>query len=154
MRRLHSVLLALPLVLAGCGGGTSSSGSESDSSTSSAPSNSTASDTAVVGEDPYGGGGGGGSSTDTGASGDVAGTITISGFAYGDPLSVTPGALIRVVNEDSAQHSVTAVDGSSFDTGLLAPNQELTFNAPATAGTYAITCTNHSDMSGQLIVSA
>lgn len=140
MKGLRAVLFALPLVLVGCGGGdTTASGSSA-----------AATDTGVVGEDPYGGGSGGGG--DTGAAGEVAGTITISGFAYGDPLTVAPGALIRVVNEDSAEHSVTAKDGTSFDTGLLGQGEEVTFNAPTEGGTYEITCSNHPQMSGQLIV--
>lgn len=112
----------------------------------------------MVGEDPYGGGGSSGGpssgSTDTGEPAAVAGTITISGFAYGEPLTVAPGALIRVVNEDSAEHSVTAENLSSFDTGLLGQGTESTFNAPTTAGAYAIICTAHLEMSGQLIVAA
>lgn len=91
---------------------------------------------------------------DSGAAEDVAGTITIANFEYGDPLTVAPGALIRVVNEDSAEHSADAKDGTSFDTDLLGQGEELTFNAPDTEGTYEITCSNHPDMSGQLIVAA
>ncbi|MBA3800793.1 MAG: cupredoxin domain-containing protein [Geodermatophilaceae bacterium] len=96
---------------------------------------------------------GGGAGGETGSDGEVAGTITISDFAYGDPLTVPPGALIRVINEDSARHDVDAKDGTSFDTDLIGQGEELTFNAPEEEGTYDFTCSAHPQMSGQLIVS-
>lgn len=125
MRSLCAVLFALSAVLVGCGGSDDSGG-----------------DTAATGDDAGGGGGD-----------DVAGTITIADFAYGDPLTVAPGALIRVVNEDSAEHDADAVDGT-FDNDLLGQGEELTFTAPDAEGTYALTCSNHSDMAGELIVAA
>lgn len=142
MRRLLAVVFALTLTLVGCGGDDSGSGTDpgSDAGGDSG---------AGGGGDPYGGGGGGG---DTGGEGEVAGTITIADFAYGEPLTVTPGALIRVVNQDSVRHDVDATDGESFDTELLGQGEELTFNAPAEEGTYDFTCSNHPEMSGQLIV--
>lgn len=117
-------------MLVGCGG-SDDSGSASD-------------DTAAA-TDADGDGGAG--------SEGVAGTITIADFAYGDPLTVPPGALIRVVNEDSAEHDADAVNGT-FDNDLLGQGEELTFNAPDEEGTYDLTCSNHSQMSGQLIVAA
>lgn len=98
-----------------------------------------------------GSGGSSDATTDAGGGEDVAATITIADFAYGDPLTVAPGALIRVVNEDSAEHDADAVDGT-FDNDLLGQGEELTFNAPDEAGTYDLTCSNHPQMSGQLIV--
>lgn len=132
MRRLTAVLFALSLMIVGC------------SNSNDAGTGTSGSDAAT--EDSGGGSEAGG--------GDVAGTITIAEFAYGDPLTVAPEALIRVVNEDSAEHDVDAKDGTSFDTDLLAQGEELTFNAPAEEGTYEFTCSNHPDMSGELIVSA
>jgi len=124
MRRVIAGLFALSLMLAGCGG-------------SDEPSTSTET----------------GGSEAGGSEEEVAGTITIAEFAYGDPLTVAPGALIRVVNEDSAEHDADAEDGT-FDTDLLAQGEELTFNAPDAEGTYALVCSNHSEMSGELIVAA
>lgn len=129
MRRLLAVLFA-SLALVGCG----------------------ADDPATPGDDASAETGGGGG--DTGGGDDVAGTITIADFAYGEPLTVPPEALIRVVNEDSVEHDVDAEDGTSFDTDLLAQGEELTFNAPSEEGTYELTCSNHPDMSGELIVAA
>jgi len=145
MRRRLAVLFTLPVLLVGCGGDDAApSGSDASSDEGGETS-------AGGGDDPYGGGGGSG---DTGAAGEVAGTITIVDFAYGEPLTVAPEALIRVVNEDSAEHDVDATDGTSFNTDLLGQGAELTFNAPATEGTYEFTCSNHPQMSGQLIVAA
>jgi len=131
MRRLLAASFALALLLVGCG---------SD-------------DPASPGADASTDAGGGETGSD-GDAGEVAGTITIADFAYGEPLTVEPEALIRVVNEDSAEHDVDAKDGTSFDTDLLGQGEELTFNAPSAEGEYEIICSNHSDMSGQLIVAA
>ncbi len=95
-----------------------------------------------------------GEGSDTTGGGDTeaaAATITITGFAYGAPVSVAPGAVVAVINQDPQAHSATATDGS-FDTGLISQGVTTTFNAPATAGTYDIMCTAHPDMGGQLIV--
>jgi plastocyanin len=127
MRRLPAVLFALSLMLVGCSG-----------------SDDAATDTGSDSGSESGG--------DTGGGGDAAGTITIADFAYGEPLTVAPEALIRVVNEDSARHDVDAKDGTSFDTDLLGQGEELTFNAPAEEGTYDFTCSAHPQMSGQLVV--
>lgn len=124
MRRVIAGLFALSLMLVGCGGS-----DEPSASTETA------------------------GSSDGGGGEEVAGTITIADFAYGDPLTVAPGALIRVVNEDSAEHDVDAEDGT-FDTDLLGQGEELTFNAPDAEGTYDITCSKHPQMSGELIVAA
>lgn len=148
MRRLIAFPFVLSLMLVGCGGGADDSASPADTSTSASASSSQ--DNGTGNGDGYGGGGGGGS-TDAGGGDDVAGIINISGFAYGDPLTVAPGALVLVVNEDPQAHSVTAGDGS-FDTGLIDSGAELTFLAPATPGTYDIRCIAHAQMGGQLIV--
>ncbi len=139
MRRLFAVLFALSLMLVACGG-SDDVGTDTGSDTGSDPGASSDA--------------GGDAGSETGGDGEVAGTITISDFAYGEPLTVPPGALIRVINEDSARHDVDAKDGTSFDTDLLGQGEELTFNAPDTEGTYDFTCSNHPQMSGQLIVSA
>jgi len=35
--------------------------------------------------------------------GGAAGTITIADFGYGEPLTVTPGAVVAVVNQDAVE---------------------------------------------------
>lgn len=138
MRRVLALFFALCLLLAGCGG--------SDDTATDTGSDDDATATSAATEDDGGG--------ETGSDGEVAGTITIADFAYGEPLTVAPEALIRVVNEDSANHDVDAVDGESFNNDLLGQGEELTFNAPAEEGTYDFTCSVHPQMSGQLIVAA
>ncbi|MEU6018005.1 cupredoxin domain-containing protein [Streptomyces sp. NPDC047515] len=63
--------------------------------------------------------------------------ITIKDFAF-EParLTVAPGTLITVVNEDAATHTVTATGSATFGTGDVAPGRTVTFTAPAKAGTY------------------
>src|SRR5712691_3270787 len=56
-----------------------------------------------------------GSSSSAGGGQAAAATITIANFAFGSPLTVSPGATVKVTNSDSATHNVTA-DGGSFKT--------------------------------------
>ncbi len=138
-------------MLTGCGGNDDAgSDANAEATQDSGGGSDTGSGDTGSGDDGYGGG----SAGDTGGGDAEAGTIIIADFAYGEPLTVAPEALIRVVNEDSARHDVDAKDGTSFDTDLLGQGEELTFNAPAEEGTYDFTCSAHPQMSGQLIVSA
>lgn len=87
--------------------------------------------------------GGGGGGNDGGSDAGTESVITIENFTFSpDNLEVSPGAMIRVVNNDSASHSVTsestdgaftpgAVNGVSFDTGAF--TGERTFMIPASA---------------------
>lgn len=77
--------------------------------------------------------------------------ITISDFAYSGDLTVPPGAVILVRNEDSAPHDVYARDGS-FRSPLLGLNEEGVFTAPTEPGEYPITCSVHPSMDATLIV--
>lgn len=77
--------------------------------------------------------------------------ITIKGFQFGAALTVKPGAKIEVYNEDSAPHTVTADDGTSFDVKVPS-GDEAVLTAPATAGTYAFHCAVHPTMTGSLVV--
>lgn len=80
-----------------------------------------------------------------------ASAITIAGFAFTGPLTVAPGAAVSVANSDSAEHTVTADDGKSFDVDALAGKTE-TFTAPTAPGTYKFHCSIHPSMHGTLIV--
>jgi plastocyanin len=84
-----------------------------------------------------------------GRSGDAK--ITIAGFAFGQPLTVEPGAKVEVVNTDAATHNVTAADGS-FETPDLKQGDTATITAPTTPGRYEFSCTLHPEMTGMLIV--
>ena len=62
-----------------------------------------------------------------------SGTITIKDFAFGAPLTVRPGAMIKVTNMDSAAHDVASDDQGKFRTPLLNQGESATFTAPTAA---------------------
>jgi plastocyanin len=78
-------------------------------------------------------------------------TITISGMAFGDPLTVSSGATITIVNKDTVEHSVTSDPKGPFSTDVDGGEQK-TFTAPTQPGTYPFVCKYHSTMKGTLIV--
>lgn len=84
--------------------------------------------------------------------GTAAGTITIKDFAYGEALTVAPGATVSVTNMDTAAHTVTADDGSAFDAEVKGGGGTATFTAPTKPGSYTYHCTFHPGMHGVLIV--
>jgi plastocyanin len=81
----------------------------------------------------------------------TAATITIANFAFGQPITVAPGATVTVRNTDTAPHNVTATDGG-FATRNIGQNESVTFTAPTRPGRYAFSCTLHPEMTGTLIV--
>lgn len=76
--------------------------------------------------------------------------IRIENFRFTD-LTVPPGAQITVVNDDSAEHSVTSDTAGAFDVEV-GGKQTVTFTAPNAPGTYAFHCTYHPNMHGVLTV--
>lgn len=120
----------VPLVLAGCGS------QDPAADPPDAPAETTAGDDGPEGDAEAG----------TGEA-----TITIKDFAYGEPLTVAPGTTVTVVNEDSAPHNANDADGA-FEEPLIDPGGSDTFTAPDEAGSYDLICTQHPDMSGELIV--
>ncbi|MDT5002572.1 MAG: hypothetical protein QOK12_4677 [Mycobacterium sp.] len=126
MTKLHGTVAALgaiALVVAGCG----SSGTTGYGATSAAPATSSA---APAASGP---------------------TITISGMAFGDPVSVSPGAQVAITNSDGVEHSVTSKTAGQFDTEVDANGQK-TFTAPTQPGEYPFYCKYHSNMKGTLTV--
>ena len=100
----------------------------------------------------------GGSGPSAGAAPSASGSsgtssaITISNFKFSPAtLQVQHGAGIKVANDDSTAHTVTADDGHSFDSGDVNPSASTTIRSPA-AGTYAYHCTIHPFMHGKLVV--
>jgi plastocyanin len=88
----------------------------------------------------------------TGAPPAAAGpTITISGMAFGAPLTVAPGATVTIVNEDTVEHSVTSDPKGAFGTDVDGGEQK-TFTAPTKPGEYPIICDYHATMHGTLTV--
>jgi plastocyanin len=81
-------------------------------------------------------------------------TFVIKNFMFSpDSLTVAPGAVVTVKNEDSVTHTLTdKTDQTAFNTGPVGPNQTKTFKAPEKAGSYAFFCTIHQYMTGTLVV--
>jgi plastocyanin len=118
-----AALGVIALVVAGCG----SSSNAGYGSTSAAPTTSSAAPAAS------------------------GSTITISGMAFGEPLTVSPGATITIANSDTVEHSVTSKTAGQFDTEVDA-NEQKTFTAPTQPGDYPFYCKYHSNMKGTLTV--
>ncbi|QDW29652.1 plastocyanin [Arthrobacter sp. KBS0702] len=98
---------------------------------------------------------GGGSTASPAASAtsaSAATAITIRDFGYGAPLVVPAGAALTVTNMDSAEHTVSADDGSAFDVEVKGSGGTATFTAPSKPGTYAYHCRYHPNMHGTLTV--
>lgn len=126
MTKLHGAVAALgviALVVAGCG----SSGTTGYGATSAAPATSSA---ALAASGP---------------------TIAISGMAFGEPITVSPGAQVAITNGDGVEHSVTSKTAGQFDTEVDANGQK-TFTAPTQPGEYPFYCKYHSNMKGTLTV--
>ncbi|MHA7664247.1 cupredoxin domain-containing protein [Mycolicibacterium sp. HS_4_1] len=77
--------------------------------------------------------------------------ITITALNFGDPLTVSPGAKITVVNSDDVAHTVTSKVKGQFDV-KVGGNAQVTFSAPTTPGRYPYYCVYHPGMVGVLIV--
>ena len=92
-------------------------------------------------------------STSAGSAAVVGTTITIKSYDFGQPLMVKPGQMIKVVNEDSVPHTVTADAGGGFNARVSGSGNG-SFTAPATPGTYAFHCSIHPDMHGSLVVAS
>ena len=151
--RLAVAAAALTAAVAACSSGNDSSGS-------AAPTVATTTN-AVAPTTSAPAGGEAGSSDDDGGSGRSAGsggfgggqaagsgTITIKDFAFGAPLTVRPGATIKVTNQDTAAHDVSSDDEGRFRTPLLNKDESATFTAPTQPGTYKFSCTVHGQMQG------
>ncbi len=124
------------LLLAGCGSsGSSSTAAGSGATTSAATATAT------------------GASASAGAS-SAAPTFVIKNFMFGPmSLTVAPGAVVTVRNEDSTTHTLTDKDDASiFNTGDIQAGQSKTFTAPKKAGSYAFICSIHQYMTGTLVV--
>jgi plastocyanin len=78
-------------------------------------------------------------------------TITIENMAFGKPVTVAPGAEVRIVNNDTVEHSVTSDTAGVFDQDVDG-EQKATLIAPKQAGEYPFHCSYHPNMKGTLIV--
>jgi plastocyanin len=128
---VFALLSALVLVLAACANDSgASSAAEEESEAASEAAESTA------------------ESADDG--GGDADTVVISGFDFGDDITVAAGTVVTFQNDDDAEHSVTngtngepAAD-AAFDEDVEAGESvEIPFDEP---GTFDVTCRYHPDM--------
>ncbi len=79
--------------------------------------------------------------------------IEISGFKFSPAtLTVKAGQTIKVTNRDSVGHTMTADDGTFFESGLLGKDQSGTITVPTKPGNYRFHCTPHPNMKGTLVV--
>ena len=108
---------------------------------------------AACGDGPPGASGAGPAAD--GQSQDVpANTIVIKDFVFiPKTLTVAPGAVLMVDNQDTAPHTATA-DDKGFDTGNLDGNQRGSITAPMKPGEYPYICDIHQYMKGSLTVGA
>jgi plastocyanin len=143
--RLAGAAAALTLAIAACSSGNDSSDSAAPSvattTSAAAPTTSAPAGGEVTSSDDNGGGSGSGQGADSG-------TISIKDFAFGAPLEVRPGAMIKVTNMDIAAHDLASDDQGNFRTPLLNQGESATFTAPTQPGTYKFSCTVHAQMQG------
>jgi plastocyanin len=79
-------------------------------------------------------------------------TVAIQNFAYVPPnLSVASGTSVTWTNQDDVSHTVSAEDGTTFDSGALAKGGTFQFTAGA-PGTYTYFCRIHPFMKATLTV--
>ena len=129
MRRIAMVMSSSLLVAAlvsGCGGG-SQPPAQSDAPLTSAPISSSAPQAAGP-------------------------QIVISNMSYTVPPSVKPGQQVTIVNNDDANHTVTADENNLFDVRISSGGGVETLTAPTTPGAYPFHCKYHSSMNGVLTV--
>ena len=67
------------------------------------------------------------------------------------PLTVAPGTEINIVNNDTAEHSVTSETEGAFDVHVDGGKNK-TLTAPTQPGEYPFYCVYHPNMKGTLIV--
>jgi plastocyanin len=130
MRRTRIVLAVVAIVL-----GMTSCGDDDDSGGATTRPAAAASTTA------------GGDGATTPAPGE--GSITIADLAFPAETHAKAGATIKITNNDSVTHTVTADDGSF---NVEVPGGKTVDLAAPAAGTYPFHCTIHSFMHGTLVV--
>jgi plastocyanin len=86
------------------------------------------------------------------ATGPVQGpAIVITALNFGDPLTVSPGEQITIVNNDDVAHTVTSKIKGLFDIHV-AGNARTLFSAPTEPGRYPYYCVYYPGMIGLLVV--
>ena len=86
--------------------------------------------------------------------GSVQNVVTISNFAFSPATITVPvGTKVTWTNQDSTDHTVTADNGTTFDSGHIAPGATFSFTF-TTAGTFPYHCNIHTSMTAKVIVTA
>jgi plastocyanin len=137
--RLAAAAAAVAIAVAACSSG-------DDSASSAAPS--AAATTSAAAATTSAPAGGGSSSSSGGSETEDSASITIQNFAFGEPLTVAPGTVVKVTNTDAAGHDLASDDAGKFKTPVLNQGESATFTAPTTPGTYKFSCTVHANMHG------
>lgn len=86
----------------------------------------------------------------TSAAPSATAALTISGFSFGDPITVSVGTEVTVTNEDGASHTWTSTEGV-WSSGNLRGGDSFSFTF-ADPGEYAFVCNIHSSMTGTIVV--
>lgn len=101
---------------------------------------------------------GGGSSSPSAAPGTIVGgksrtvSVDISMFAFSpSTVTVAAGTTVAWTNKDTTEHTASADDGMSFDTGAIQHGQTKTFTFMK-PGTYRYHCAFHPFMLAKVIV--
>jgi plastocyanin len=138
--RLAAAAAAVAIAVAACSFG--------DDSSSSAPPSAGAT-TGAAAPTTSAPAGGEASSASTGSA-----SISIQNFAFGDPVTVAPGTMVKVTNMDSSGHDLVSDDNGKFAIPVLNQGESGTFAAPTDPGSYKFSCTVHANMKaiGTLIV--
>jgi plastocyanin len=134
-------LVALTVLLAGlAAGGLAACGDDGDDVGAGDTTTTAASGSA---DDGYRGSG------DSG--GDATGTMIVAKDFSLTSITVAPGTDVKIDNQGSAPHTVTA-DDDAFDSGTVDGGSSGAFTAPSEPGEYAFHCEIHSSMTGTLTV--
>lgn len=91
-------------------------------------------------------------STTTAAPEEPAAVITMANLAYSGAATVAVGQTVTVTNEDTVDHTWTAVDGE-FDSGNIAQGASFDHSFDE-VGEYDYFCTIHPTMTGTITVEA
>ncbi len=78
--------------------------------------------------------------------------LVIADLRFTVPPSVRAGQQVTILNNDSANHTVTADESNLFDVRVSGGGGRESFTAPATPGSYPFHCKYHAGMHGVLTV--
>ena len=79
-------------------------------------------------------------------------SIKMASYAYfPDSITVSPGTIISITNDDFVFHTITSDDGE-FDSGKVQPGIPGSVTAPNTPGSYPYHCISHQYMKGTIVV--